>query len=347
MPVTATTKKGVGLQRFIKQQVLAGIALLFTMVLALGGCASEVGSGANSSAVLAGHAPAYDLTQPASLPPRLIVPFEQRGPYLLVHTRINGRRGGLFLLDTGSALDAVSVGVANRMGLPKAQQGTAIGIGGRETYHQRRVQRWQISGVAMTSKTLAGLQLGRLNQAAPFQANGVLGYRALNHVPFTLDPANQKLHLHNPERFTPPENARKLELLHHAYLPAVRATLGNGQPVILILDSGADNALTLPRSVLDRWPELAAVPHTGGGRSRGIGGTIESTRTWLKTLRIFGLDLHDVPVAFETSDPSLQSARVPVGRIGMQLLGSCRLTFHAEDEALYVEWLPGRDKPAE
>jgi hypothetical protein len=316
------------------------VALGIALIVALGGCGAGTGSHTHNGAPATGREPAYDLGQPTSLPARLIVPLEQRGPYLLARTRINGRGAGLFLLDTGSALDAIGIGLANQRGLAKAQQGTAIGIGGRETYHQRRVRRWQMAGVAMTSDTLAGLQLGKLNEAAPFHANGVIGYRALKHVPFTLDPAAKALHLHNPDRFTPPADAKRVRLLHYAHLPAVRARLSNGQRIMLILDTGADNTLTLPRRVLQRWPDIAAVPETGGGRSRGIGGTIQSTRTWLDTLHLFGLNLHDVPVAFESADAALQRAPVPVGRVGMELLGNCRLTFDAANDALYVKWQP-------
>jgi len=325
--------------------LIAVLLLSALMLSALIGCqSSSVEDSRPSVSSVATERPRYDLTEPNAMPAKLVVSLARREPYLLAASRIEGRDTGLFLVDTGSALNAVSTGLANQLDLPEGEEGTAIGIGGRATYHRRRVEWWGLEGIALPGDHLAALQLHRLNQAAPFQTNGVLGYLALRHVPFTLDHAQAELILHNPDDFRPPEGARRVELLTHRFLPAVEATLSNGQRVKLILDSGADNAITLPRSVLKRWPEVAAVPETGSGRSRGIGGTIESTNTWLKDLQIFGLTLRHLPVAFESSGPGMQRGELPVGRVGLELLKHCRLTFDPANNTLWVEWRPEQNK---
>ena len=329
--------------RLLTATLKAGPAIALALLLALSGCQTpDTARQRPTGAAVSTNAPAYDLRQPNTLPARLAVPLAKRGPYLLAPARLNGQAAGLFLLDTGSALDAVEIGLANRMGLPRGREGTAIGIGGRTQYHQRRVQRWQLNGVAMPSDTLAGLELRPLNEVAPFNANGVVGYRALKGVPFTLDSREGELILHNPRDFQPPDDAAPNRLLHYKYLPTIKATLSNDKRVLLIIDSGADNAITLPRSVLKRWPEVAAVPETGGGQSRGIGGSVRSTRTWLKSLSLFGLTLQDVPVAFESSGPGMQEADLPVGRVGLELLQHFRLTFEARESTLWVQWRPGQ-----
>jgi hypothetical protein len=126
-------------------------------------------------------------------------------------------------------------------------------------------------------------------------------------------------------------------------LPIVRATLaderGEAVEVWLLIDYGADNTLTLPDTVLREHPGVAAVEASGGGRTRGVGGTVSNTRTWARRLTLFGMPLHDLPVNFEPPPPTLRGDR-PIGRVGNQLLQHFRLTFHDRAGHVYAEWNP-------
>jgi hypothetical protein len=151
------------------------MAALCTVVSLAGltGCQGRNGGagGSASKAVQASVEPArYDLAEPDALPPRLNVPLQQRDPYLLMPATVNGRRAGSFLLDTGSALDAIGVGLANQLELPERPGGTAIGIAGRREFQYRPVAQWQLNDIAMPSEKLAGLNLGPINKAAPFRS---------------------------------------------------------------------------------------------------------------------------------------------------------------------------------
>jgi hypothetical protein len=332
-------------RRWAWRSCLAGVASV--ILLLPGGCqtdSSTPGSSANAPKQL--EPAQYDLGQPDTLPANLRVPLEQRDPYLLLPSTINGRRAGWFLLDTGSALNAIGVGLANRLDLPARTGGTAIGIAGRETFDYRTVEQWQINRIALPAKKLAGLELGRLNEAAPFNINGVVGYPVFSERPFTLDIANQTLILHHPDQFIPPEGARRVTLHHHGRLPLVPATLNNGQTVWLIIDSGSDGMITLPQSALQRWPEITAVPQTGSAQSLGVGGRTESTRTWIEALGLFDLTLRNVPAAFEPMGQSMRYRGEPVGRMGLQLLRHFRLTFDAPNDTLWVQWRPERSSEA-
>ena len=77
------------------------------------------------------------------------------------------------------------------------------------------------------------------------------------------------------------------------------ATATQRVEVWLLVDTGADNALTLPDTMLQKYPGVVSVNAAGSGRTRGIGGTVQSTQTWVRQFRIFDLELQDVPVNFE------------------------------------------------
>jgi hypothetical protein len=268
------------------------------------------------------------------------MPLQHRKPYLLLPGMVNGRRAGSFLLDTGSALNAIGIGLANRLELPKRPGGVAIGIAGREPFHYRLIDRWRLNGLALPTAKLAGLNLARINRAAPLRISGVVGYPALRRVPFTLDAAKAELILYNPRTFKAPEKAKRVQLHEYSHLPVIRATLSHDRRIWLLLDSGSDGMVTLPKSVKQRWPGITAVPQTGTGESVGVGGSRRSTRTWIEALELFGLTLRNLPVAFEPMDDSMRYRGRPVGRAGLKLLTHFRLTFHREQRALWVEWRP-------
>ena len=104
-----------------------------------------------------------------------------------------------------------------------------------------------------------------------------------------------------------------------------------------IIDSGQDHELTLPRSILERHPEVLSVNVTGAAAAVGVGGRIAVRRGWVKSLELFDVTLLDVPVSFED---------VPVagvGRIGHRLLRHFRLTFDTRRGVVRADWQPRID----
>jgi len=120
---------------------------------------------------------------------------------------------------------------------------------------------------------------------------------------------------------------------------AVVATLAGGQEVLLIIDTGANNAVSLPSHTAD-WPRILASRAASPGASRGVGGTILTQQSWLRHIDLLGLRLADVPVSFEPQPPGLSSPHYPVGRIGTQLLNAFTPPFDLENRAISLQFAP-------
>ena len=73
------------------------------------------------------------------LPQRLQIPLQNHDKHLFVRTTLEGTDGGLFLLDTGAAINAIGMGLAGRLKLPAVGNGTAMGIAGAEDFIYRQV----------------------------------------------------------------------------------------------------------------------------------------------------------------------------------------------------------------
>ncbi|MEM9915342.1 MAG: retropepsin-like aspartic protease [Planctomycetota bacterium] len=299
----------------------------------------------------------YTLAEPEALPERLDIPLARSGGYLLVPTYLNGESAGLMMIDTGASLSVIAQGVAASLELPKDGTGRTLGVGGFEDFDYRRAEHFSIGQPTSTiagqrntqrgvlqleRERLASLRMLGFGESLGVGLAGIVAFTDFGDVPFALDAPNQQLTLYQPRSFRPPAEATRHRLRDFRKLPMVRAELDDGNQrveVWLIIDYGADNALTLPRAVLDRYPGVVAVNAAGSGSTRGIGGTVSSTQTWVENFRVFGLNLQHIPVNFETPPPTMRG-EVLIGRIGNNLLQHFRLTFHPAHGWVYSEWNP-------
>jgi len=268
---------------------------------------------------------------------------------------VDGESIGMMMIDTGASLSVIAQGVAGRLKLDQAGRGKTVGVGGIEAFDYFKAKHFSIGRSTSADKTsgelrltrqkMAGLSLLGFGRSLGVSLGGIVAYTDLNAVPFTLDAAKQKLTLYNPRSFRPPAGATRQRLERFRKLPMVRAELDDGNQrveVWLIIDYGADNALTLPSSLLERYPGVVSVNASGAGRTHGIGGTVASTQTWVKNFRLFDLNLENIPVNFERPPPTMRGEKM-IGRVGNGLLQHFRLTFHAPHGWVYAEWNPASD----
>ncbi len=280
----------------------------------------------------------HSLTRPHELPEALEIPIASRGEHLFVRTGVDGYDAGHFLLDTGAAMDAVDLGVAGRLQLPEAGDGVALGIAGLEAFTFRRVDQLSVGPLALPARRLAGLNLHRVARHMRHPVNGIVGFSSLKRTPFTLDYQANTLTVYQPQAFTPPTDAASQPLRIARGLPLIAARLADGPIVWLIIDTGADNELTLPRELANRFPKVVAVNISAAGSATGVGGKVTKHRTWIKRIDLMGVSLHNVPVAFEELPDVRQGDSV--GRIGHKLLQHFRLTFDPGRKTLYAQWRP-------
>ncbi len=282
----------------------------------------------------------YAVTEPDALPARRDYPLHRYGTYLQVDVDLNGQPAGRFLLDTGSAYNVVTPLVADQRRLPRGRRGAATGIAGVEAFTFRRAASLSIRDLSLDALDLAELDLYRFTAPLGRPMSGILGFCAFGSVPFTLDYAGPGLTLHRPASFEPRDGDQPHRYELRRGVPVVEATVGAGHTVWLIVDTGADVEITLPRACAENWPDIVAVPLTGRGRSRGIGGTVASSHTWLTTLRLFATDLKHVPVSFEQPLEPTRGGALPLGRVGGKLLQHFQLTFEPARKTLWTRWRP-------
>jgi hypothetical protein len=281
--------------------------------------------------------PTHSLKDANDLPKTLRIPLVRDKGYLFVQTSVNGSRTGSMLFDTGSTLNIIDRGVVARMHLPQVGKGKTTGIAGTATFTHHGIDSLAIGDLDLGVTRAGALSMQKLFRGVQRSPAGLIGSISLLPHPFTIDYANEELIVYNRKTFVPPAGAEKVELTFYGRLPAVKGKLANGQGVILILDTGADNTVSLPIE-LSKMPGVLATGSTGAGNARGVGGNIQTIQGWLKELEVFGFRLAGVPATFEPTMREPRRKDLPVGRIGGQLLKDFRLTFDARYSTLYVEF---------
>ncbi|MEM1108022.1 MAG: retropepsin-like aspartic protease [Planctomycetota bacterium] len=302
----------------------------------------------------------FAVADPAGLPDRLDIPLARSGGYLFVPAYINGEPTGPMMIDTGASLSVIAQGVAGRLNLPQDGRGRTLGVGGFEDFDYYQADHFSIGKPTSTldgkhpgqrgvlelkREKMAGLRLLGFGDALGIGLAGIVAFTDFGDIPFALDSPNRQLSLYEPRAFRPPPDATRHRLRNFRKLPMVRAEIDDGSQRIevwLIIDYGADNALTLPRAVLDRYPGVVSVNAAGAGRTRGVGGSVTSTQTWIENFRVFGLNLQHIPVNFETPPPTMRGEKL-IGRIGNSLLQHFRLTFHPAHGWVYAQWNPAAE----
>ncbi len=284
----------------------------------------------------------FSIRRPEQLPEALKIQLRNHRGYLFARAKVDGRDAGLFMFDTGSSLNVVSTGVAGRLSLPTGGGSTATGVGGKQAFDFRPIRSLEFGGLDVAGDKLAAISLHTMSAALGTSVSGLVGINALGGLPFALDYRDSTLTVYRRDTFEGPEGVpafpARFDLVG---LPVIEAEVGNGHKVWLILDSGADNELTLPRRCLEDWPQIVAVPGSGAGASSGIGGSVASTRTWLGSIKLFGLDLKNTPVVFEKSTGALANQSKPIGRIGGAMLKNFKLTIDPRGRRIWAQWLPG------
>lgn len=337
-PVTPAMEPDIRLTKLINSaRWRVPLAVVFGLLTACGS-AERV----DKSPPAAVQTVSYSVNEPAELPQSLTIKLRNQRGYLFAHTRIDGQRAGLFMFDTGSNLTVISTGVAGRLGLEVNGSSQATGVGGTQAFEYRSFESLEFGGVEMKGNRAAAISMHQMSRGIGTSISGLIGVRELGGLPFTLDYSNNTLTIYRRDTFKPPPGVQpRRASFNFAGLPLVSAELGEGREVWLILDSGADNELTLPRKCLALWPGIVSVRGSGSGHSAGVGGAVASTQTWLDTIEVFGLTLHDMPVSFEQAPEAFDRQPKPVGRIGGAFLKNFRLTMDPKRNLIWAQWLPG------
>ena len=251
------------------------------------------------------------------------LPYREGGGLLVVEGTVNGTRVD-FVLDTGApvtvlvngprlaplALDttkARKLGPADNPAVPVGiiQPGFTLAFAGLTLSELTAVV---VEGASMPCRERF--------EAANFQ--GVIGADVMRRFIVEVDPAQRRVRLHEPARWTPAATIGTLPLEFSGGLPFTQAELRDGShavPLRLLVDTGSNDTLSL---IAGSRPELKLPPQAQPRESCYVAGTRKTWRGAPLDLAFGDALAAQVPTSYEDGDSVMRGERH--GSVGIGLL---------------------------
>ena len=258
------------------------------------------------------------------------LPVVGEGVLLEVEVRVNGREVRA-VIDSGAQFSAIDSALAQHLQLPRttALPFLAYGVSGAPSVTHTVALDLALPGLAAPGLRAATLDIQELSGITGRDFALLIGRDLLSRAVMEVDMSQRRLRLLPPETYTPPRDALMIPLQMRQGAPMAEVRIEDGQPIQVLIDTGANSVLALSSDAAQRAGLLAAERELGAARSVGLGGVALNRRVRVKRLRIGSLSLQGVPVlVYEAA----HHAPAPEGLLGSGFLRRYR----------YALDLPGR-----
>ena len=264
--------------------------------------------------------------------------------------RINGKRLGYFLVDTGSNITLVSPDIAKALGLASDAM---MNVEGKAVGSLCRVNALlSVGPLTIQEHPIGVMSLDPLQKFGK-PVVGVLGADVLGKIPFTVDYRQEVLTLHDPRRFKPPSGAKAFGLTitklqsepglandgEMVGTPAVTASL-NGRETCMVLDTGLSQGVFVAASDASRHPGKIGRPVHPLREVTVLAHQEDPMRTFvIDELVLFGRRWRDVPFGITDAAATEHAGggqEPRMSAVGGMLLRENRLTFNMPERKLWV-----------
>jgi len=258
------------------------------------------------------------------------VPLVQIGSHIGCTVSIDGEAYA-FLIDSGAQSVIVDAHAAQRMHLD--EQGAlevrgAVRAGG---LHIARLPHLSIGGASLDDLIVSTIDLQ--SSAGGGAVDGILGYPFFASGLVQLDFADNVMRFGPPGSFDPPGERVPLDVDRE--IPEATVRLNGTVDTPFIVDSGNSGEVLLYRPFLDSHPGI--VPASGSHSvNYGVGGSDETYRTHLDSLRIGSVALDHLTVDVVLASSGAFADRVDGGNLGLEVLRRFIVTFDLGNGAMYL-----------
>lgn len=207
------------------------------------------------------------------------IPFELNDNHIFLQGRVNDSEPLWFVLDTGSSNSVMNADRARELGLKTRGGFQATGAGGTVASGVASDITFKLGDVLIDDLNVGVVPLNSLEDVAGRRMDVVLGSDLFKHFVVEIDYESKHLNLYEPKNFVYKGAGEILPLTFSNNHPYVRARVAlPGREAIegeFIVDLGANAALTLLPSFIEKYRILKSVAKTIITSGRGVGGEVE------------------------------------------------------------------------
>ena len=264
------------------------------------------------------------------------------GRYIYIDGKINGQESRI-LLDSGAGMTVVSQSVADRIGLETAGQLPAQGVTGTTTASIAEGVDIELGAVRLHDLRVAVIDLSPIEKMMPHGLPVILGKEVFHRFIVDIDYPNERIAFHEPEGFSYEGPGQSLELIaDDGGHKAVEVRIEDRDPVLVKVDTGAGDALSIFESYTKAQGLLDGREHISDAVSGGVGGDsrVISRMATLHSFEIAGYRFDNVPASFHDATGAFDT-HILAGNMGAGILGRFRCLFDYTSDRLILE--PGDD----
>lgn len=259
---------------------------------------------------------------------------------IYIPARVNGV-DTVVLLDSGAESSVLSAAFARQIGVAAESSVTALGTGGTQDAGLARGVKIEIGAL-----TLKGLTVGIIDLAAVEAQLGrplpvILGKEVFNELIVDIDFAKRLIAFHDPATFVAPAGASRLDLIENNGIRTLEASVEGHAPARFDFDIGNGSPLILAPGYVEA-ERLTEGRRTSKTLTGAIGGLRTADTFTVKTLRIGGVELRDVPATVPPKGASAVDGDRVKGNIGLPILSRFRVATDFAKSALYLTPLTER-----
>jgi hypothetical protein len=253
-----------------------------------------------------------------------------------IQARVNGRETQV-LLDSGAEMTVVDTAYARELGLKAQGQLAAVGSGGQSQAQLASGVDITVGHLRLSGLTVAIIDLAEVALRIGHPLPVILGKEAFNPLVVDVDFPNRKVAFHEARSFKAPPRAVRLPLVESVDgQREVQISIEGRPPIPVLFDVGNGGALSLYPAYWRQAGLLEGRPRSKT-LSGAVGGFRESDVATLKSVRLAGATLRDVPTVFDDAGNSGSRSDRLLGNLGLGVLGRFRMiTDYASDTLLLV-----------
>jgi predicted aspartyl protease len=281
--------------------------------------------------------------------PEIEVPFDFLHNQIVLHATINGQGPYNMLLDTGTQVTTIDIGLARSLRLPlglAVSESTGVGTR-RITGRQTVCEELRLGDVAAARLAAIALDLSKVARVMDWRVSGVLGFNFLASRVVRIDYFRRRIVFYEKSPFPPsplPSTSRRasfaMQFRAHSVLPVLEDCYVNGQRISVTLDTGSSLGLILfPQAI--RHLGLEKLAHDGIPLgAAGYKGNARLTKGWVKSVKLKTVDLGASEVAYvERGYGESEDLEQRGGNLGNAVLQDFVLTLDYRGRVVVLEAL--------
>ena len=267
------------------------------------------------------------------------IPFLFRNGHILVRLKVNGRKFGWFILDTGTSASFYDKKFVAEMKLERFGEIPAMGLGGFQSLELTKFDSISIGPVTLYNQIAGVMPLdvlaGLIQKKMTF--GGLLGYDFFVRFPLLINFMSQTLTIFDPEKFEIENSQRAIPFQLTMNIPTVRATV-NGVRGNFLIDLGNAFGLIIHQNFGRRLASAGQLKIDSSSSSYlgGVGEGVGSSKFSIASLMLEDLEIRVSEGLLADSGSGMIGSRYISGNIGTMILEKYQILFDYANSRLFL-----------